>query len=110
MFNKNTKISFIIDKNNNLYIDLYKNKKDSDAYLKIAKLITMMEAGELHTYILMAISSYLRDNPVERDKILQILNDSIIKNKQIENKVKIGRNPIVAPDSVLTIFRSNINT
>ena len=110
MFNKNTKMSFIIDKNNNLYIELVKDKKDPDAYLKIANLITMMETGELHTQILMAISSYMKDNPVERDKVLEILNERINRNNQVEKQVKTGRNPIIAPDIVLTTFRSNINT
>lgn len=110
MFNKNTKISFIIDKDNSLYIDIVKNKKDPEAYLKIARLITMVESGELHTQILMAINSCIKNSPMERDSILDILKENLINRNVVENKVKSGRNPIISPDVVLTTFRSNINT
>lgn len=118
MFKKQNKISFIVDENNDLYIEVSENKKDGDSAARLARLISFLETGNLHDELISAIHTYAVKNNRQEScrQIIETVNKTIseynekLYKRYVENKVSNKRDPIITPDLVLTTFKSSINT
>lgn len=116
MFRKQTKISFIIDDDNNFYISIDLKKRDELSILKIAKLMSLLECGELHQQIVSAIreDSIKNNSHKYAEQIIDIINKHI-KEHKIKNEMEIKsrslykRSPVISPDAVLPTFRNSMN-
>lgn len=117
MFKKKNKISFIIDKNDNFYIEVTHDKNDKQAFARMGKMAALLQAGDLRHNVSDVLFQYFKnEDPALKERVFSIIDQYIVANesklskKYIESKLSKNRYPIISPDLVLTTFKNSINT